>query len=67
MLGAFQTEAHFPIPGLLTCSVGATCDDLSAIAQRLEGMGHPIVWWEIPHRRDPDRAHCDDGAARQLG
>jgi benzoyl-CoA reductase/2-hydroxyglutaryl-CoA dehydratase subunit BcrC/BadD/HgdB len=55
MLGAFQTEAHFPIPGLLTCSVGATCDDLSAIAQRLEGMGHPIVWWEIPHRRDPDR------------
>jgi benzoyl-CoA reductase/2-hydroxyglutaryl-CoA dehydratase subunit BcrC/BadD/HgdB len=55
MLGAFQTEAHFPIPGLLTCSVGATCDDLSAIAQRLEGMGYPIVWWEIPHRRDPDR------------
>lgn len=54
MLGAFVNEAHFPIPGLLTCSVGATCDDLSAIAQRLEAMGHAIVWWEIPHRRPPE-------------
>ncbi len=33
MLGAFVTGAHFPIPELLTCSVGATCDDFSAIAQ----------------------------------
>ena len=54
MLGAFVTEAHFPRPDLLTCSVGATCDDFSAIAQRLEGLGHPILWWEIPHRRQPD-------------
>ena len=54
MLGAFLNEAHFPIPGLLTCSVGATCDDVSAIAQRLEGLGFPILWWEIPHRRRPD-------------
>jgi len=54
MLGAFVNEAHFPIPDLLTCSVGATCDDLSAIAQRLEGLGHPILWWEIPHRRAPE-------------
>jgi benzoyl-CoA reductase/2-hydroxyglutaryl-CoA dehydratase subunit BcrC/BadD/HgdB len=51
MLGAFVTEAHFPIPDLLTCSVGATCDDFSAIAQRLNGLGYPILWWEIPHRR----------------
>lgn len=51
MLGAFATGNHFPIPDLLTCSVGATCDDFSAIAQRLEGMGHEILWWEIPHRR----------------
>ncbi len=51
MLGAFITEAHFPLPDLLTCSVGATCDDFSAIAQRLNGLGHPILWWEIPHRR----------------
>lgn len=54
MLGAFETRAHFPIPDLLTCSVGATCDDFSAIAQRLEGMGHPIFWWEAPLRRNPD-------------
>jgi benzoyl-CoA reductase/2-hydroxyglutaryl-CoA dehydratase subunit BcrC/BadD/HgdB len=54
MLGAFVTEAHFPLPELLTCSVGATCDDFSAIAQRLNGLGHPILWWEIPHRRAPE-------------
>ena len=54
MLGAFVTEAHFPIPDLLTCSVGAVCDDFSAIAQRLEGLGHPILWWEMPHRRPPE-------------
>lgn len=54
MLGAFLTAAHFPIPDLLTCSVGATCDDFSVIAQRLNGLGYPILWWEIPHRRAPD-------------
>jgi benzoyl-CoA reductase/2-hydroxyglutaryl-CoA dehydratase subunit BcrC/BadD/HgdB len=54
MLGAFVTGAHFPIPDMLICSVGATCDDFSAIAQRLSGLGHPILWWEIPHRHDPE-------------
>lgn len=54
MLGAFATEAHFPIPDLLTCSVGATCDDFTSIAQRLESLGHPILWWEIPARRAAD-------------
>ncbi len=55
MLGAFVKGCHFPIPDLLTCSVGATCDDFSAIAQRLESLGHQILWWEIPHRRAPER------------
>jgi benzoyl-CoA reductase/2-hydroxyglutaryl-CoA dehydratase subunit BcrC/BadD/HgdB len=55
MLGAFVTGEHFPIPDLLTCSVGATCDDFSAVAERLEDLGHQIVWWEVPHRR-PARA-----------
>jgi len=55
MLGAFLTEAHFPIPDLLSCSVGAVCDDFSAIAQRLNGLGFPIHWWEAPRRRSPDR------------
>lgn len=54
MIGAFVGRQHYPIPGLLTCSVGAVCDDFSAIAQRLEGLGHPIFWWEMPHRRRPD-------------
>lgn len=55
MLGAFETRNHFPIPDRLFCSVGATCDDFSAIAQRLEAMEHSIFWWEIPHRRPPDK------------
>ena len=54
MLGAFVSGAHFPIPDLLTCSVGATCDDFSAIAQRLQDLGHSILWWEVPHRRAPE-------------
>ena len=54
MAGAFITRRHFPIPDLLVCSAGAVCDDFSAIAQRLNGLGHPILWWEIPHRRRPD-------------
>lgn len=54
MVGAFVTQDRFPIPDLLTCSVGATCDDFSAIAQRLEWLGHPIMWWEIPHRRSAE-------------
>lgn len=53
MLGAFINEKHFPVPDLLTCSVGAVCDDFSAIAQRLESLGFPIVWWEMPVRRAP--------------
>ncbi len=54
MLGAFLTEEHFPRPDLLTCSVGATCDDFSVIAQQLHNLGYPICWWEMPHRRPPD-------------
>lgn len=54
MLAAFVTRRHFPIPDILICSAGAVCDDFSAIVQRLEGMGHPVLWWEIPHRRTPD-------------
>ncbi|MCX5684660.1 MAG: 2-hydroxyacyl-CoA dehydratase family protein [Planctomycetota bacterium] len=54
MAAAFVNRAHFPIPDLLTCSVGATCDDFSAVAQRLESLGHPILWWEMPARRRPD-------------
>jgi hypothetical protein len=54
MLPAFQSEEHFPRPDLLVCSTGAVCDDFSAIAQRLERLGHPILWWEMPRRRAPE-------------
>ena len=54
MLGAFVSGDHFPIPDMLICSAGATCDDFSAIAQRVEGLGHPVLWWETPHRRHPE-------------
>jgi hypothetical protein len=54
MLAAFLNGEHFPRPDLLICSTGAVCDDFSAIAQRVERMGFPIVWWEMPRRREPD-------------
>ena len=51
MLPAFENGEHFPKPDLLICSTGAVCDDFSAIAQRLERLGHSIFWWEMPRRR----------------
>ncbi|MDR3378648.1 MAG: 2-hydroxyacyl-CoA dehydratase family protein [Verrucomicrobiae bacterium] len=54
MLPAFQNGEHFPRPDLLICSTGAVCDDFSAIAQRLEHLGHAIFWWEMPRRRAPE-------------
>jgi len=54
MLGAFVNKKHFPVPDMLISSTGATCDDFSVIAQRLENLGFPIFWWEIPHRRPPE-------------
>jgi hypothetical protein len=53
MLPAFENGEHFPKPDLLVCSTGAVCDDFSAIAQRLEYLGHPVFWWEMPRRRPP--------------
>ncbi|HTY86845.1 MAG TPA: 2-hydroxyacyl-CoA dehydratase family protein [Candidatus Acidoferrum sp.] len=60
MLPAFLNGEHFPRPDLLICSTGAVCDDFSAIAQRLERMGFPVEWWEMPRRRrpDPGEASC---------
>jgi len=54
MLAAFQNGEHFPRPDLLICSTGAVCDDFSAIAQRLERLGFPVTWWEMPRRREPE-------------
>jgi len=54
MAGAFLDEGHFPAPDLVTCSVGAVCDDFSAIAMRLNGLGVPVHFFEMPHRRAPE-------------
>ena len=54
MLGALVSEAHFPVPDLMTCSVGATCDDVASITGRLTELGFDILWWEMPHRRRPE-------------
>ncbi len=60
MLGAFALQCHFPMPDLLTCSTGATCDDFKALAQRLVECGHAIEYWEMPHMRtaEPGEAAC---------
>ena len=67
MLPAFENGEHFPRPDLLVCSTGAVCDDFSAIAQRLEHLGHSIFWWEIPRRRRPDSGRNGLRAAGQSG
>ncbi len=54
MLPAFLNGEHFPRPDLLICSAGAVCDDFAAVAQRLERLGFPVLWWEMPRRRPPD-------------
>ncbi|MBN2216743.1 MAG: 2-hydroxyacyl-CoA dehydratase [Pirellulales bacterium] len=56
MVAALVDQKHFPVPDTLVCSVGATCDDMAAIAQRIDELGFPVFWWEIPHRRaaEPD-------------
>jgi len=56
MAGAIASESDFPVPDLHICAVGATCDDFSALAQFINGLGHPIHWWELPFRRKPDQA-----------
>ena len=48
LLGCYAAGSDFPAPDLDICAVGATCDDFSAVAQRLAGMGRPILWWELP-------------------
>ncbi len=54
MIGAFKTKNHFPIPDMLISSIGATCDDFRVVAQKVENLGNKILWWEIPHRRNPE-------------
>jgi len=66
MLPAFLNGEHFPRPDLLVCSTGAVCDDFSAIAQRLEHLGQPVLWWEMPRRRQPVAGEISCGLPGQL-
>ena len=47
-LGAMVTLDYFPKPDLCVAAVGACCDDFSAVMQLIEGVGHPVHWWEMP-------------------
>jgi benzoyl-CoA reductase/2-hydroxyglutaryl-CoA dehydratase subunit BcrC/BadD/HgdB len=51
-LGAFISKQHFPLPDLCIAGVGSCCDDFSAIMQRIAGLGHRFLWWELPYRKD---------------
>jgi hypothetical protein len=52
-LGAMVTLDYFPPPDLCIAGVGACCDDFSAVMQLIEGLGYPVLWWEMPARPDP--------------
>jgi hypothetical protein len=54
LLGCYAAGSDFPSPDLDICAVGATCDDFSAVAQRLAGLGRDPLWWELPAFRAPD-------------
>lgn len=51
-LAAFLNQAHFPMPDLLVGAAGASCDDMACVMQRIADLGIPMVWWELPYRRD---------------
>jgi benzoyl-CoA reductase/2-hydroxyglutaryl-CoA dehydratase subunit BcrC/BadD/HgdB len=71
MAGAFLTDGHFPDPDFVTSSVGAVCDDFSAIAMRLSSLGIPVHFWEMPARAGPEptEAQVDfvAGELREIG
>jgi benzoyl-CoA reductase/2-hydroxyglutaryl-CoA dehydratase subunit BcrC/BadD/HgdB len=51
-LGGFSKKAYFPRPDLNVATVGATCDDMSAVISEAEFLGYPIHYFELPHRDD---------------
>ncbi|MHC4601554.1 MAG: 2-hydroxyacyl-CoA dehydratase family protein, partial [Planctomycetota bacterium] len=73
-LGAFLRGAYFPEPDLVIAATGAGCDDLAAVAQQVEDLGHPMVWTELPWRKTPrpwyrhlDVSETADGVAYDVG
>lgn len=52
-VGAFTSRAYWPEPDLVVASSGASCDDLAAVTQVAADAGLPMVWTEIPLRKEP--------------
>ena len=51
-LGAFSKLAYFPKPDLNIGATGASCDDMAAVMQLTERLGHKIHWFELIHRKN---------------
>jgi benzoyl-CoA reductase/2-hydroxyglutaryl-CoA dehydratase subunit BcrC/BadD/HgdB len=51
-LGAFSKLAYFPRPDLNIGAAGASCDDMAAVMQLTERLGHKIHWFELIHRKN---------------
>ncbi len=66
-LAAMINGAHFPRPDLLIGAVGACCDDMSCVMQRLADLGIPLAWWELPYRRDGVTPELVAFTAGQIG
>ena len=50
-LGAYAKLAYFPKPDGNIAATGASCDDMAAVIQHIERLGHAIHWFELPHRK----------------
>jgi len=59
VLPAFDKKAYFPAPALVVASTGATCDDYSAIMQRVADLGFEPLWLELPLRRKAQSYFAD--------
>jgi hypothetical protein len=68
-LGAFVKRSYFPDPVLCIAATGASCDDYSAVEQLVAALGCPMLWFELPLRRDPalERSPVRTFAARPRG
>ena len=66
-LAAVLNGAHFPRPDLLVGAVGACCDDMSCVMQRLADLDLPVAWWELPYRREGATPELIRFVAGELG
>jgi benzoyl-CoA reductase/2-hydroxyglutaryl-CoA dehydratase subunit BcrC/BadD/HgdB len=65
-LGAFIKKSYFPDPVLCIAGTGASCDDYGAVESLVEGMGQPVLWFELPLRKDPAMRNDETADQRRL-